>query len=108
MLTWNPSDILALTEDEANLDPLEAAGYKARLLPPPDEFQPIERAEHYVIVGNGDAYQLAKRFATCGAAREWQISVNQMGGFQDPDPRARQGWRGTGPNHHRGEQDVAP
>jgi hypothetical protein len=83
MLTWNPSDILALTEDEANLDPLEAAGYKARLLPPPDEFQPIERAEHYVIVGNGDAYQLAKRFATCGAAREWQISVNQMGGFQD-------------------------
>jgi hypothetical protein len=36
MLTWNPSDILAITEDEANLDPLEAAGYKARLLPPPD------------------------------------------------------------------------
>src|SRR5262245_17850826 len=83
MLTWNPSDVIAITEDEANLEPLQAAGYRAMLPPPPDEFQPIEKAEHDVIVGNGDAYQLAKRFAACGAAKEWQISVNQMGGFQD-------------------------
>ena len=48
-LSWKPTDILAICANEADLGPLEAAGYRAVMAPGPDDFGPIPRAEHYVV-----------------------------------------------------------
>ena len=51
--SWSPRDILAVCENEADLAPLEAAGFKAILQPDADDLSPLPKAGHYVMIANG-------------------------------------------------------
>jgi len=59
-LSWSPSDILAICATEADLGPLEAAGYRAVMAPGPGEFGPMPKADHYIVIANGVSKRIAE------------------------------------------------
>jgi hypothetical protein len=72
--------MLILVEDEANVEPLTAAGYRAMLAPAPEAAEPLPAAEHYVVIANGSSKQIA---STLMGIDEWRISINECAGYQD-------------------------
>jgi hypothetical protein len=81
--SWSPADILAICVSEADIEVLTAAGFQAILEPPPEEFGPLPKAGHYIVVANGRGIDIAKDLVSSGVCHDWQISVNHLGGYQD-------------------------
>ena len=82
-LSWSPSDILVICHNEADVEPLVAAGYAAVLSPSSDDFGPMPKAGHYIIAGNGNSDVLAQDLLSSGLCKPWQISLSNLGGYQD-------------------------
>jgi hypothetical protein len=82
-LSWSPSDILVICYNEADVEPLVAAGYAAVLSPSSDDFEPMPKAGHYIIAGNGNSDILAQDLLSSGLCKPWQISLSNLGGYQD-------------------------
>jgi hypothetical protein len=80
MLCWKHDAMLILVEDEANIEPLTAAGYRTMLAPAKEAAEPLPAAEHYVVIANGSSKQIA---LTLMGIEQWRISVNECAGYQD-------------------------
>ena len=83
-LSWKPTDILVVCVNEADLGPLEAAGYRAVMAPGAEDFGPIPKAEHYVVLANGASKRIAQDLIAAGVTNDdWRISVNELTEWQD-------------------------
>ena len=89
--SWSPSDILAICANEADIEVLTAAGYQAVLEPGPEEFGPMPKAGHYIVVANSRSVDIAKGLVASGVCPDWQVSLNHLGGYQDLTHAVEQG-----------------
>lgn len=83
MLTWEPKEMLVVCDNENDLVPLEAAGYRAILEPSEDDFGPLAAAGHYVVLANGEGDRIARGLITSGVCADWQVSVNHVSQYPD-------------------------
>ena len=81
--SWSPTDILVVCQDEADIEPLQSAGFNAILQPGAEDFGPMPKAGHYIVAANGKSGDIAKELVTSGLCKPWQVSVNDLGGYQD-------------------------
>ena len=67
--SWSPNDMLVICQNEADIEALVAAGYTAVLQPGPEDFGPMPKAGHYIVVANrqseGIAEDLRSESALC-------------------------------------------
>ena len=82
-LTWNVSDIVVVCQNEAEIEALEAAGYRAMLVPGPEEFGPAPKAEHYVVATKSDARGIGTELVKSGVCTDWQVTVSPLGDHPD-------------------------
>jgi hypothetical protein len=90
-LSWNPEDMLILCESATDVAALTDAGYVAMIAPTTEEFGPISRADHYVVAANGSSKRIANSLITAGLCKSWQISVNDLSGYDDLAQAAAEG-----------------
>jgi hypothetical protein len=89
--SWSPTDILVVCQGEADIEPLQSAGFNAILQPGPEDFGPMPKAGHYIVAANGKSADIAKDLVTSGLCKPWQVSVNDLGGYQDLTHAAEHG-----------------
>ena len=83
--------MLCVCDNEADIEPLLAAGYQAILTPGADDPTPLPPAEHYVVLANGRGRALAKELVASGVCPEWPVSINPVEEFADLTHAAEHG-----------------
>ena len=81
MLSWKPEDILAICENEADIEALAAAGYKAMLTPAPKTSVPCPRPSTTSSWPTARPKRIAR--SSGRPIKQWRISVNDLAGYQD-------------------------
>jgi hypothetical protein len=81
--SWSPKDILVICQNEADIEPLAAAGFAAIVQPGSEDFGPIPKAVHYIVTANSESTDIAKELVASGACADWQVSLNDLGGCRD-------------------------
>jgi hypothetical protein len=89
--SWSPKDILVICCNEADIAPLIDAGYSAILEPGPDDFGPIERAGHYIVLANGSSRTIAEGLLKGGLCKPYEISTGSTETYQDLTQVAERG-----------------
>jgi hypothetical protein len=81
--SWSPEDILVICQNKTDIEPLAAAGFAAVLQPSSEDFGPIPKAGHYIVTANSESTDIAKELVASGACADWQVSLNDLGGYHD-------------------------
>ena len=78
-------------QNEADIEALQSAGFNAILQPGAEDFGPMPKAGHYIIAANGMSGDIAKDLVGSGLCKPWQVSVSDLGGYQDLTHAAERG-----------------
>jgi hypothetical protein len=82
-LSWSKDHLLVLVPTEADVEALGSVGYRATLIPAPDDFGPLAAAEHYLVAAQQGAHGFAAELVKSGACRDWQVSVADILDYPD-------------------------
>ena len=78
-------------QNEVDIEALQSAGFNAILQPGAEDFGPMPKAGHYIIAANGMSGDIAKDLVGSGLCKPWQVSVSDLGGYQDLTHAAERG-----------------